>query len=327
MKVKVFCQQAGQAEELAAQFALYGLEWEGTADLPTLEGYRALKGRGFDAVLSVPHPTGEEEFRALSEAGVKHVVTQSIGFDHFDRAAAAKYGIGIHHAFYPPESVAGYAVMLMLMCSRRFDTIMRSYAARDFRIGGCRGNDLSELTVGIVGTGKIGQCTAKRLRPFGCRILCCDVYESAELSEFCEYVPLEELLEKSDIVTLHAFSSPENVHMISAERLAMMKPSAYIVNTARGDLIDTEALIRVLREGRLAGAALDVVEGESGVYYTDMRDRELPELMAELEEMPEVILTQHMAFCTSLSAREQQKTAIEAAYLALSGKQSPYEIR
>ena len=106
-----------------------------------------------------------------------------------------------------------------------------------------------------------------------------------------------------------------------------MKPGAYIVNTARGDLIDTWALIDALRAKKLGGAVLDVIEDESGYYYTDARQKPVPEHIAALEELPEVTLLQHMAFCTYLSANEQLKTAIEASYLALSGKPNPYEIK
>ncbi|MCR4805164.1 MAG: lactate dehydrogenase [Clostridia bacterium] len=327
MKVKLFCKQASQEKVIDELFKGYGLEYEATESLPSLEAYKALKGQGFDAVISVPHPTSDPEFDALKEAGVKHVVTQSIGFDHFDRESAKRHGIGIHHAVYPPQSVASYAVMCILMAARRVHTILEGYRTKDFRIGNCRGHDLCELTVGIIGTGKIGQCVARRLRGFECRILCYDIYENEGLKEFCEYVSMDELLAKSDIVTLHAFASPENHHLISAEKLALMKEGAYIVNTARGDLIDTWALIDALKAGKLGGAVLDVIEDESGYYYTDQRGKAVPAHIAELEKLPEVTLLQHMAFCTYLSANEQLKTAIEAAYLALNGLPNPYEIK
>ena len=223
--------------------------------------------------------------------------------------------------------MASYAVMCILMAARRAETILRHYREKDFRINDCRGHDLSELTVGIIGTGKIGQCVAKRLRGFECRILCYDIYQNDGLKEFCEYVSMEELLAQSDIVTLHAFASPENHHLIDAEKLALMKPSAYIVNTARGDLIDTWALIEALSAKKLGGAVLDVMENESGYYYTDQRNNPVPEMIQALEALPEVTLLQHMAFCTYLSANEQLKTAIEASYLALNGLPNPYEIK
>ena len=327
MKVKLYCKQAAQEEFLDKLFKGYGLEYDATEDQPTLQAYKDLKGQGFDAVISIPHPTSDPEFDALQEAGVRHVITQSVGFDHFDKESAKRHGIGIHHAVYPPQSVASYAVMCILMAARRAETILRHYREKDFRINDCRGHDLSELTVGIIGTGKIGQCVAKRLRGFECRILCYDIYQNDGLKEFCEYVSMEELLAQSDIVTLHAFASPENHHLIDAEKLALMKPTAYIVNTARGDLIDTRALIEALRAKKLGGAVLDVIENESGYYYTDQRANPVPETIQALEALPEVTLLQHMAFCTYLSANEQLKTAIEASYLALNGLPNPYEIK
>ena len=327
MNVKLYCKQAAQEQFLDELFKGYGLEYDATEDQPSLQDYKDLKGQGFDAVISIPHPTSDPEYQAFKEAGVKHVVTQSVGFDHFDREAAKRWGIGIHHAVYPPQSVASYAVMCILMCARRVHTILEGYRTRDFRINQNRGQDLSELTVGIIGAGKIGQCVAKRLRGFECKILCFDIYPNEELKEFCEYVSMDELLQRSDIVTLHAFASPENHHLINAEKLALMKPTAYIVNTARGDLIDTWALIDALKAGKLHGAVLDVIENESGYYYTDQRGKEVPAHIAALEQFPEVTLLQHMAFCTTLSANEQLRTAVEAAYLALNGLPNPYEIK
>ena len=327
MKVKLFCKQAAQESFLDQLFKGYGLEYDATEDQPSLQAYKDLKGQGFDAVISIPHPTSDPEFDALAEAGVKHVVTQSVGFDHFDKESAKRHGIGISHAAYPPASVASYAVMCILMCARKVETIQRHYRERDFRINDCRGHDLSELTVGIIGAGKIGQAVAKRLRPFECRILCFDIYPNEELKEFCEYVSLDELLAQSDIVTLHAFASPENHHLIDAPKLALMKPTAYLVNTARGDLIDTWALIDALKAQKLGGAVLDVIEDESGYYYTDQRGKDVPAHIAALEQIPEVTLLHHMAFCTYLSANEQLRTSVEAAYLALAGKPNPYEIK
>lgn len=324
MKIMAYFDSPNTHDTLDSACKEFGLEYEASAGAPTLDDFKALKGKGFDAVLVAVNPMSTEEFTVLKESGIKQVVSQSVGFDHFDKEAAKAAGIGINHSSYPPASVASYAVMLMLMCARRYDTLQTRFRERDFRVEECcRGRDMSELTVGVIGTGKIGQAVCRRLRGFDCKILCYDIYENEGLKEYCEYTDLDDLLKRCDIITLHAFASPENYHLINAEKLALMKPTAYIVNTARGSLIDADALAAAIKAGKLGGAALDVLEVENGFYYTDKRGQELPAIITELESLPEVTLSSHMAFCTELTGKSQVYEAVKTAYLALTGQPNP----
>ncbi|MCQ2561670.1 MAG: lactate dehydrogenase [Clostridia bacterium] len=329
MKIKCYYDSPMTHDTMVQACEEFGFEYVATEGPATMEDFKTLKGQDIDVILVSVNPMSTEEYTVLKDAGVKHVVSMSVGFDHFDKAAAKEIGIGIHHSSYPPATVASYAVMLMLMSARRYDSIERAYKGRDFRVtDALRGNDPSELTFGVIGTGKIGAAVCNRLRGFEPKkILCYDIYQNESLKEFCEYVSLEELLAQSDIVTLHAFASPENYHLINAERLALMKPTAYIVNTARGSLVDAEALADAIENGKLGGAALDVLEVENGVYYCDKRGQELPAIMKRLEEMPEVIMTQHMAFCSTLTGRAQIYEAIKTGYLAMTGQPNPNEVK
>lgn len=151
------------------------------------------------------------------------------------------------------------------------------------------------MTVGVVGTGRIGAAVIERLRGFGCRVLAYD----RKPKTFADYVPLDELLERSDIVTLHTPLTAETRQLLSRRRIEQLQPGAFVINTGRGSLLDTEALTSALESGRLGGAALDVLEGEEGVFYTDRRARPIgSETFLRLQRLPNVLITPHTAYYT-----------------------------
>jgi D-specific alpha-keto acid dehydrogenase len=164
--------------------------------------------------------------------------------------------------------VADYTLMLMLMAVRNAKSVVRRTDAHDYRLPDVSGKELRDLTVGVVGTGRIGSAVLDRLRGFGCRILACDTRPKT----LAPYVPLGELLERSDIVTLHTPLTADTHHLLDAERIGQMKHGAFIINTGRGSLLDTGSLLSALESGRLGGAALDVLEGEDGIFYADCRN-------------------------------------------------------
>ena len=194
--------------------------------------------------------------------GVKYLLCRSIGYDHIPLETAKKLGMRVAHSHYPPEGVANYAIMLMLMCTRKMNQTMLRAAAQDYTLPGKMGKDLSNCTVGVIGTGKIGRTVIAHLQGFGCKILAYDLYQSDEVAQMAEYVPLDELYARSDVITLHTNATAENHHLINAESLAKMKDGMLIVNTARGALIDEEALIAALESGKVYAAGLDVVSTE-----------------------------------------------------------------
>ncbi len=230
---------------------------------------------------------------ALREAGVKYICTRSIGYDHIDIQAAEKLGITVENVAYPPDGVADYTLMLILMALRSAKSTLKHVEHHDFRLPAVRGKELHCMTVGVVGAGHIGRAVIQRLHAFGCHVLVCDTNDSGGS------VPLHELLEKSDIVTLHVPLNTGTRHMIGKKQLAAMKQDAILVNTARGALVDTEELIAALENHRLGGAALDVLEEEEETFYSDCSQKSLSNpFLPRLQKMPNVIITPHTAYYT-----------------------------
>jgi len=194
-----------------------------------------------------------------------------------------------------PTALADYTVMLMLMAVRNAKSIISRGDIHDFRLNDVRGKELRDMTVGVIGTGRIGAAVILRLRGFGCRILAYDPCPATS----ADYVSLDELLQRSDIVTLHIPLNAETNHLFNRERFGQMKHGAFIVNTGRGPLLDTEALIKALESGKLGGAALDVLEGEEGVFYFDNREKTIEnKLLLRLQKLPNVLITPHTAYYT-----------------------------
>jgi D-specific alpha-keto acid dehydrogenase len=247
--------------------------------------------------ISVGHKThiANATLLALRRVGVTYISTRSIGYDHVDVDHANSIGITVGNVSYSPHSVADFTLMLMLMLVRDAMQILTRAAARDYRLSDVRGRELRDLTIGIIGTGRIGIAVMDRLSGFGCRVLAYDKRPKTA----GDYRPLVEVLQQSDIVTLHTPLTADTHHLLDRERIAQMKRGAFIINTGRGSLLDTEALIRAVESGRLGGAALDVLEGEEGIYYTDRRDNPLEsELLLRLHELPTVIISPHTAYYT-----------------------------
>ncbi|WP_245867020.1 NAD(P)-dependent oxidoreductase [Diaminobutyricimonas aerilata] len=247
--------------------------------------------------ISVGHKTRVTEpvLDALSRAGVAYISTRSAGYDHIAVEHAHRLGIRVENVAYSPDSVADHTLMLMLMAVRHARPVLRGVDEHDYRLHGMRGRELRDLTVGVVGTGRIGTAVITRLRAFGCRILTYDLRDRNSDARDT----LDELLERSDIVTLHIPLTAATHHLLDAERIRRLKRGAFVVNTARGPLVDTEALIAALERGRLGGAALDVVEGEEGVFYVDLRGRMPADTpLARLQALPNVVVTPHVAFHT-----------------------------
>ncbi|MFI5953979.1 D-isomer specific 2-hydroxyacid dehydrogenase family protein [Cryptosporangium sp. NPDC051539] len=256
--------------------------------------------------VSVGHktPITNATLRALGRAGVEYVSTRSIGDDHLDVAYAAGLGMRVGTVAYSPDSVADYTLMLMLMALRGAGSLVRRAEVHDYRLNETRGKELRDLTVGVVGTGRIGRAVIDRLRGFGSRILTYD-------KEAADPVPLAELLRHSDVVTLHLPLTAETHHLLNRRRVAVMKPGAFLVNTGRGGLVDTEALVAALDSGRLSGAALDVVEGEEGIFYADCRTTPLDNKpLLRLQEMPNVVVTPHTAYYTDHSLRDTVENSL-----------------
>jgi D-specific alpha-keto acid dehydrogenase len=270
-------------------------------EAPAAEGNAGL-ARG-NRCISIDHKTqvANATLLALSEAGVTYISTRSVGCNHIDVDYAERVGISVGTVAYSPDSVADYTLMLMLMAVRHARSMVRRVNVHDYRLGDVRGRELRDLTVGVIGTGRIGGGVMDRLRGFGCRILAYD----ARPKTAAAYVTLDALVEQSDIVTLHAPLTEETRHLLDCRRIERLKQGAVVVNTGRGGLLDTEALVAALEAGRLGGAALDVLEGEEGIFYADCRDMPVESrLLLRLHTLPNVLLSPHTAYYTDHALRD-----------------------
>jgi D-specific alpha-keto acid dehydrogenase len=265
--------------------------------------------------VSVSHrtPIANSVLRALGRTGVAYISTRSIGRDHIDVDYANRVGLSVGNTAYPPDSVADYTVMLMLMAIRNARSTVRRTDVHDYRLHEVRGKELRDLTVGVVGTGRIGTSVVDRLRGFGCRILAHDSRLTLDL---------DELLRLSDIVTLHAPLTPDTHHLLDRRRIERMRDGAFVINTGRGPLLDTEALVTALESGRLGGAALDVVEGEEGIFYADRRNRPIDnKTLLRLHELPNVLISPHTAYYTDHALRDTVENSLTNCLAFESGDQ------
>jgi D-specific alpha-keto acid dehydrogenase len=254
---------------------------------------------------------------ALSKAGVEYISTRSVGFNHIDVDYAERVGISVGNVAYSPDSVADYTLMLMLMMVRNAKSVLRRAEVHDYRLSEVRGKELRDLTVGVVGTGRIGAAVIDRLRGFGCQTL---AYDSRPQTS-ADYVALDDLLMQSDIVTLHTPLTEDTHHLLDRRRIGQMRRGAVVVNTGRGSLLDTEALIPALESGKLGGAALDVLEGEEGIFYADCRDQPLgSESLLRLQGMPNVLISPHTAYYTDHALSDTVENSLVNCLTFESGK-------
>jgi D-specific alpha-keto acid dehydrogenase len=259
--------------------------------------------------ISVGHKSeiSESILLALKESGVKYISTRSIGYNHIDMKAAKRIRIEVGNVIYSPGSVADYTLMLMLMAIRNAKSIVSRAENYDFRLDHVRGKELRDMTVGVLGTGHIGKAVIERLRGFGCHVLA----NSRSKEAAANYVTLNELLQKSDILTIHVPLDADTYHMIGREQIKVMKQGAFLINTARGGLVDTDALIKALDNGKLGGAALDVLEGEEGLFYFDCTQKPIDNrFLLRLQQMPNVILTPHTAYYSGRALRDTVKKTL-----------------
>lgn len=247
----------------------------------------------------------------LNELGVGLIALRCAGFNNVDLTAAHAAGLRVARVpAYSPHAVAEHA-MAMLLCSLR--RIHKAYIrTRDFNfsLNGLCGFDLYGKTVGVIGTGKIGRTFMDICRGFGMNILAYDLYPSND--ETIHYVSLDELFRRSDILSLHCPLTPETQYLINAESIAKMKKGVFIINTSRGMLIDSDALIEGIKSKQIGAACLDVYEEESDLFFEDNSGHILQDdTLARLISMPNVILTSHQGFLTSDALRNIAQTTVE----------------
>jgi len=255
-----------------------------------------------------------EVLGALAAGSTRLVALRCAGFNNVDLEAARRVGLVVVRVpAYSPYAVAEHTVALILTLERKIHRAVSRVREGNFALEGLLGGELHGRTVGIVGTGKIGATVARVLTGFGVTLLGTDVQRNPECEGLgLRYVPLEELLAASDVVTLHCPLTPETRHLVDERRLALMRPGALLVNTSRGALVDARAAIDALKAGRLRGLAIDVYEEEDRLFFEDRSaDILQDDTFARLLTFPNVVITGHQAFFTDKALRDIADTTLD----------------
>ena len=251
----------------------------------------------------------------LAAYGVKLLALRCAGHNNVDLTAAAELGLAVVRVpAYSPHAVAEHTVGLLLALNRKIHRAYNRVRELNFSLSGLVGFDIHGKTVGIVGTGRIGRITAQIFRGFEANVLTYDPFPSSDWakSHGINYTDMETLLAESDIVSLHLPLLPETLHLLNAQTIARTKRGVFIVNTSRGKLIDTTALIAALKSGHIGGVALDVYEEEEGIFFQDLSGQVLmDDELSRLLMFPNVLITSHQAFLTKEALSEIARVTTE----------------
>jgi D-lactate dehydrogenase len=283
---------------------------------PRLTSDTAALAAGHEAVCPFVNDRADDDaLQVLRKSGIRLVALRSAGYNHVDLAAAARLGLPVVRVpEYSPYAVAEHAVGLVLALNRKIHRAYARVREWNFSLDGLVGFDLHGRTVGLIGTGRIGRSAARIFHGFGCRVLAYDPRQDAALiAELgVEYVALETIYRDADVLSLHVPLTPSTHHMIDEAVLARMKRGVMIINTGRGALIDSRALIAALKTGHIGAAGLDVYEEEEGVFFRDLSDKVLQDdVLARLLTFPNVLVTSHQAFLTHEALANIAGTTLE----------------
>lgn len=286
--------------------------------------------KGYDGVcVFVNDHLDADVLKALADNNVKLVALRSAGFNHVDLKAAEEAGIRVMRVpAYSPEAVAEHAVALILTMARKTHKAYNRVRDGNFSLNKLMGFTLSNRTVGVIGTGQIGRAFCNIMLGFGCRIVAYDKYPSDEMKEKgVEYMEFDQVLEASDILSLHCPLTPETKHLINEDSLRKMKKGAMLVNTGRGKLVNTSAVIDSLKKEHLGSLAIDVYEEEEKLFFRDLSDYVIPdEQIAQLMIFPNVLITAHQGFFTRESMEEIARITMKNFDDFEDGKESDNEV-
>ncbi|MUV37665.1 D-lactate dehydrogenase [Lentibacillus sp. JNUCC-1] len=286
-----------------------------TDELLTMDNVDRVKG--FDG-LSIQQTikVDNQIYPRLQTFGIKQIAQRSAGFDMYDLDEARKNDIIISNVpSYSPNSIAEYAVTAALQLVRKTDLIQQRVAAQDFRWQkSIMAKEIKSLQVAIIGTGRIGQITAQIFKGFGAKIVGFDLYPNEQAKQHLEYKDtIEEAVENADIVSIHMPATKDNYHLFDEALFAHFKDGAVFINTARGTVVDTQALLTAIDSGKLAGAALDTYENETSYFPKDFRGQTITDqVMLELISRRDVILTPHIAFYTNIAVQNLVEGGLDA---------------
>ncbi|MCD7779270.1 MAG: NAD(P)-binding domain-containing protein [Candidatus Gastranaerophilales bacterium] len=314
MKIAFFALRKFDELELCNKFSSkYNIDFVWTSEYPSEKNL--FLAQNCDAISVVPCKITKEFIDKFKEYGVKYILCRSIGYDHLPLDYVKSIGMKVSNVSYPSDCVADYAIMLMLMTTRKMNQIMLRSIAQDYSLRGKMGRDIRDCTIGIIGTGHIGSTVIKHLSGFDCKILAYNAFgENEELKKYARYVDLDTLYKNSDIISLHVSSNPDTFHMINENAINKMKDGVIIINTARGNLIESKSFINNIKSGKISAAGLDVIENENGLYYCNKSSEIIDnDELSMLRSFPNVVLTPHTAFYTETTVSNM----VEKAFLAL----------
>jgi D-lactate dehydrogenase len=247
------------------------------------------------------------------EMGIKLIALRSAGFNHVDLEAAKECGVPVVRVpEYSPYAIAEHAVALLLSLNRKIHRAFNRVRELNFSLEGLVGFDLHGKTVGVIGAGRIGQAFCKIMKGFGCKLIVYDITRNPELEEFVNYVTLDELFEHADVISLHVPLTPLTHHLINERCFDLMKPNSILINTGRGGLIDTKALLKALKLKKIGGACLDVYEEEEIVFFQDLSSSGIDDdVLARLLTFPNVLITAHQGFLTTEALTNIAETTLK----------------
>lgn len=286
----------------------------------------ALTAKGFDAVcVFVNDVVNADVISILKNCGIKIILLRCAGFNNVDLAAAEKAGIQVVRVpAYSPHAVAEHGAALLLSLTRHIPQAYLRTKTVNFNIEGLTGRDLFGLTAGVFGTGKIGQCMADILKGFGMKVICYDPFPNEKWAKEkgFSYVDIDTIFKESDVLSFHCPLTDETYHIVNHDNMKKMKSDAVIINTGRGALIDTKALVHALKHKHIGGAALDVYEEESAFFFKDCSAEIIADdVLARLLTFPNVLITGHQAFLTITALSNIAEVTLNNFSSFLSGKE------
>ena len=278
---------------------------------------------GFDGlVIQQRYNIEPEVYPKLKELGFKQISARTAGFDVLDLKLATQNGLIITNVpAYSPRSVAELALAHTLRLTRNLELFDDRASRQDFRWAGLQAKEIHSLTIGIIGAGRIGGTAAKLFHALGAKVIANDLVENPKLTDILTYMSFEDVLKQADVICLHVDLNETTHHLIDAQALSLMKPTAFLVNECRGPVVDTDALITALEEKRLAGAALDTLTGEENFFNFNLEGQPLPsQQLAKLRSMPNVVITPHIGFYTNIAVQNMVDISLDSALAILKGK-------
>lgn len=330
MKIAMFDTHSYDREAFSTENARFGHEL--TFLEPRLSHLTARLAKGHDVACAFVNDRADAAtLEELAAAGVRLLALRSAGFNHVDLVAAERLGITVVRVpAYSPYAVAEHAVALVLALNRKIHRASARVRDWNFSLDGLVGFDLHEKTVGIIGTGKIGQVAAGIFQGFGCRVLAFDLYpnEPWAKNRGVEYTSLDAIYSAADIVSLHLPLTPDTRHLIDQAALGKMKKTAMLINTSRGALVDSRALVRALKRRELGAAGLDVYEEEGGIFFEDLSGQVLEDdVLARLLSFPNVLITSHQAFMTREALSNIASVTLENVRAFAADEELPNAVR